>query len=1030
MKSYGLDLQHSGVNANADQVISGPDFPPTPLIGSIFLLTQKVGDNDVGHYTYNGSTWVTGDISSVIAGEGLLGGGVNGNVSLSLDTSFVSSLISDTVGASRYRTKFVTGAPVSGQYASIKAAIDSITDSSNMNPYVVRVAPGYYYEDEIATKQGIYIVGDNEYAVHVFPNTPAQHLFTLAGGSHLVNLSLHNTGPGYAAVAAWNNVGSVLLHKVSTYDCDTGIWQKADSHNSTIYLEYSDSSGGNTSFKSESANGFVAYSNLENYYSYANDDEVNPQYGIFLTGSGTEMNMQAFGMEGVNGTGCAVHVQDGARADIKAGAAFGWENAVHVANTGVASTANMIAIDLHNNIGFDLLVEHPNAVGSMNGTANRTQVFVVSSASFTVSYSDPINNGFITTGGLYIGSDHESVVDVTSLITNGMQLGVMEGGKLLRGAGLNILVPAGNGYARINNKLKRVFWSDITVPVPANAAFYVYIDSTGTAQLSPALPDSIANIVLGRFLSNATSVLLLTDDGSLDIETFNPNLDKLLRFGVGVVFASGCIVSENATTPRAIDVTAGHYFYSSKERITAGQAPVPGFIMCHHLAGAINLANMLQVDNTSYDDGVNLSPLTTGYYNKHVLYTCGDGDLVKFKFAFGTGNYAGLEEAIAAPLTNLLIPSDGSPPLAAVIVQQGNNNIVQIIDIRPRVGFAAHSTSSANSHGDLLGLANDDHTQYLLTDGSRSMLGPLDMANHELTNVASVNGLDFTTHASRHLPNGVDPIVTAAPIANLSSSTTNTIGIANSLARSDHSHAITFPAPPVSSVNAKTGAVVLSTTDVAEGTNKYYTDVRAAAAAPVQSVAGRTGAIVLTSSDVTEGTNKYFTDARARASITTTASFGFNATSGLLSLQSNIGQLMSGNVGLASGTTTIFLDNTTPSITEGTQLWTATIIPSSNSSKFLIDFSCVTSVSSNNRSVTLALFRNNTLIGWTSAWQDAGSPKSATIKLLDAPGTTAGVTYSLRAGISSSGNTWYIGRSSSATMGNVNNAAWSILEIL
>lgn len=54
----------------------------------------------------------------------------------------------------------------------------------------------------------------------------------------------------------------------------------------------------------------------------------------------------------------------------------------------------------------------------------------------------------------------------------------------------------------------------------------------------------------------------------------------------------------------------------------------------------------------------------------------------------------------------------------------------------------------------------------------------------------------------------------------------------------------------VTSVNGQTGAVVLSTTNISEGTNLYYTDARASAAAPVQSVAGRTGAVTLTNADV------------------------------------------------------------------------------------------------------------------------------------------------------------------------------------
>ena len=49
----------------------------------------------------------------------------------------------------------------------------------------------------------------------------------------------------------------------------------------------------------------------------------------------------------------------------------------------------------------------------------------------------------------------------------------------------------------------------------------------------------------------------------------------------------------------------------------------------------------------------------------------------------------------------------------------------------------------------------------------------------------------------------------------------------------------------VDSVNGETGVVVLTTTDIAEGTNLYYTNARASAAAPVQSVNGQTGAVDL-----------------------------------------------------------------------------------------------------------------------------------------------------------------------------------------
>ena len=57
-------------------------------------------------------------------------------------------------------------------------------------------------------------------------------------------------------------------------------------------------------------------------------------------------------------------------------------------------------------------------------------------------------------------------------------------------------------------------------------------------------------------------------------------------------------------------------------------------------------------------------------------------------------------------------------------------------------------------------------------------------------------------------------------------------------------------APAVASVNGSTGTVVLTTSNVAEGTALYFTDARASAAAPVQSVNGSQGTVMLDASDV------------------------------------------------------------------------------------------------------------------------------------------------------------------------------------
>jgi hypothetical protein len=87
------------------------------------------------------------------------------------------------------------------------------------------------------------------------------------------------------------------------------------------------------------------------------------------------------------------------------------------------------------------------------------------------------------------------------------------------------------------------------------------------------------------------------------------------------------------------------------------------------------------------------------------------------------------------------------------------------------------------------------------------------------------------------------------------------------LTYNDSSNTLTIDAAGnVQSVNTKTGAVVLTTTDISEGTNLYYTQARFNSAFTAKST-----------SDLSEGTNEYFTAARVRAVVLTGLSLATNA---------------------------------------------------------------------------------------------------------------------------------------------------------
>ena len=126
-----------------------------------------------------------------------------------------------------------------------------------------------------------------------------------------------------------------------------------------------------------------------------------------------------------------------------------------------------------------------------------------------------------------------------------------------------------------------------------------------------------------------------------------------------------------------------------------------------------------------------------------------------------------------------------------------------------------------------------------------------------------------------------------------------------------------------------------TTTDITEGTNLYYTDARARSAISVSgsgsynsstgvitvtggvtSVNTLTGAVTLSTTNITEGTNLYYTDARARAAISLASGGTYNSSTGVLTITGGEGGLsnLDGGVpdSIYSAITTSPIDGGTP----------------------------------------------------------------------------------------------------------------------
>jgi hypothetical protein len=173
----------------------------------------------------------------------------------------------------------------------------------------------------------------------------------------------------------------------------------------------------------------------------------------------------------------------------------------------------------------------------------------------------------------------------------------------------------------------------------------------------------------------------------------------------------------------------------------------------------------------------------------------------------GTYNNSAAAEADADGYADYNIPTafKGAGFLVARYVVQGKDSGAWVenalLDIR---GLFPATTASGGTgitdHGALSGLADDDHTQYLLVDGTRAMTGALDMGTAAITNVGNVDGRDVSadgTAQDSHIADLANPHAT--DIENLGSGTLAELNAAITDATLDDSSSTRAPTNHASS---------------------------------------------------------------------------------------------------------------------------------------------------------------------------------------------------------------------------------------
>lgn len=792
------------------------------------LIIYNLTTNALEHY--NGTSWESVDgvqsINGLIAKNQIINNGFAGvtpnftqtapgthtlNIPMASGTAVEAGLITNGEYESFnsrlfpiQNTKYVTKNPILGpqDYSSVKEAVDSITDADAENPYIVRIGPGVFEENTIAMKQFVWVQGSEQDQTVIKASNPNNSVVLGAPNSGISKcLITGSTGSGVPAIlyqsADGSDKTSFFVEDVRFGNNDTHVIADGIYSPCSVFVEQG-RLGGIYQFNT----GFVAKNGGRVIMRNSTTTSVStpvPADVFYATGTGSEIVLNGVQLRNGNSTaGNCIRLRDGARLRALSFNIKNWNRGIWLENVGAPCFIDVNGILTEGN-AYDLVADHPGSDGTFAGSADHNKIVVNTSSFLSVVIACNANpsdhTGQVIVGSVLQGDRYDRLANLSKIARLATTLGVgeqVEASFIEVVSGLDVVVHSGTGFLLDPSELylKEIFWSETPLTLSPDSTLFIYADTNGDIQAQPSLPSLETVIPLGRVNTTATDVRFI-EDSDLSMNHIGNKIEFFLRNVLGPIFNSGCLITESILNNRKLDNTPGEYSYGvSGFEVAQGTEISWETFYRDGSGGFTSLGLQDTVSNTQYDDGSGtLASIPAGKYAKHHLYVLGEDAGQKWFLVQAQEAYNTLSEAIDGP--SPIVPTfiNGAVVrVAAIIVQQGVSTTVQIQDIRPRIGFAAPSGTAVTDHGSLTGLLDDDHPQYLLVGGSRSMTGSLNMGGQSITNVNLVDGVDVSSHATRHLPNGTDPLTTAAPTTAVGGNTANATGTANSLARSDHQH--------------------------------------------------------------------------------------------------------------------------------------------------------------------------------------------------------------------------------------------------
>jgi len=688
-------------------------------------------------------------------------------------------------------------------YNSIAAAL-SAADSggcSASSPWQIEVYPGTYTEAPMNLKPGMTLVAAQQRmdTVFVVASNSAADLFTCTGGyvSGIVASGVTDSAKCLFRCATANS--QVTFFGVKIRNCSTGwdvsggatVFQSicsavitGPSQGITTFSKVS----GSTSYLGVHSNVLSCVSALLPYYS------GNPIQTVYwVTDEATLFVLGAtYRVAPKDSTADIFFADEGSNVYCISTEIANVGNAFHIGSSGTNTTITVQSTVLTNNT-LNVLIESSTGTVFAQVSTDTQRKSIVSGGKLlgTIQYrTDEIERLVGDVRYRFAASDKD--VNLEDYFSDFTSTGVCEGGVVTAGTGLHVDVSEGDGWCvrpDPYDDAEWVTWADVTaLDLTASSTNYVHYSQTSQSIEVGTSPPGVSDILLATVVTDGSGIRYLHNTRTV-VDDPTGRLHQYLLATRKQALKSGCAVTQG-TSARKISVGSGSYYLALNPISYAGTGGDATFSYFYGTNGATEVASQTQLSITEYDNAGTLTTMTGGYYRLDTVILTSDG---RVNVIYGTAQYSTKALAEAASLGNTPTFMEPSAfPVARVVVQEGVG-ISAILDARPAYGGSG-GAGGVSVHSSLAGLDADDHTQYLLVSGSRSMNGNLGMGSHNITNVGTVDGVTVSAHASRHNPGGADALSTGTPVA-ISVGASPSAGTGSSYALNDHQHGITAGSP-------------------------------------------------------------------------------------------------------------------------------------------------------------------------------------------------------------------------------------------